>query len=321
MTASCLPLEALTKGSAQAGRALLYTSRAHHMSPGGGCRAFFRAKLHTWIFACLWLPCFSGIAPAQCPHDPTISPSGVILCPNSQDTLWTQVYDTYQWYKDGNLIPGAVNPYYVVDYFLDGGSYFSVEATLNGCAELSLPVLVDGWAFLPVTVQTIGYKDTLCLGDTLWLVLNLPYDTLIQWTNNGVPIPGANGDTLVVTMSGSYSVSAAPSLCPGYIQPLGLNLGYNFINCMTGIVEGAASVPSAWFFQGQLQIDFGNGTAGPAEIRINDLSGKVVWHENVQSPAGLTRINHGRFRPGVYVISIISREGVISRRVPLLPAM
>src|SRR5215510_8040249 len=88
-------------------------------------------------------------ANAQCPFDPTVTPNNLILCPNESDTLWTQVYDSYQWYKDGNLIPGATNQYYVVNAFTDGGSYFAVSATASSCTEMSPQVLVDGWAFLP----------------------------------------------------------------------------------------------------------------------------------------------------------------------------
>ncbi len=174
---------------------------------------------------------------AQCEHNPTILPNDLIMCPNSIDTLWTQVYDSYQWYKDGNLIPGATNQYYVVSTYQDAGSSFSVNATLNSCTEMSPDVLVDGWAFLPVTVTTIGYSDTLCIGDTLWLIINLPYTTNIKWYKNNVPIPGANNDTLIVITSGSYNVFGAPPQCPTYIQQLGIPMIYNFLNCTTGMDE------------------------------------------------------------------------------------
>src|SRR5687768_10000242 len=92
----------------------------------------------------------------QCPFDPLVTPSNLILCPNESDTLWTQVYDSYQWYKDGNPIPGATNQYYVVNQFADAGSYFSVSATDSSCTEMSPQVLVDGWAFLPPFVMHQG---------------------------------------------------------------------------------------------------------------------------------------------------------------------
>ncbi|HMC97050.1 MAG TPA: hypothetical protein VKG92_05340 [Flavobacteriales bacterium] len=83
----------------------------------------------------------------QCPFDPTISPTEVILCPNGSQLLSTQTYDSWQWYKDGDLIPGATAQTYLVSNN-DIGSEFSVACTLAGCTEMSPAVLVDGWVFL-----------------------------------------------------------------------------------------------------------------------------------------------------------------------------
>jgi uncharacterized repeat protein (TIGR01451 family) len=159
--------------------------------------------------------------------NPTITPNNLILCPNESDTLWTQVYDSYQWFKDGNLIPGANNQYLVVDYFNDAGSQFMVEVDSAGVIAQSAPVLVDGWAFLPPFVITEGTftigsmgEVMICPGDTVYLILGQPYDTNIQWTESGNIIPGANNDTLIVTQAGLYHVTGAPSQCPNYVQGL-----------------------------------------------------------------------------------------------------
>ena len=179
----------------------------------------------------------SNVAVGQCPFDPTITPDNVILCPNTQDVLTTQEYDSYQWYKDGNVLPGQTDQTLVVDAFNDSGSQFSVEATLDGCTEMSPQVLVDGWAFLPPTVMTTGAEPlyftqngpVYCTLDTVLLVLMLPYDINIQWTDHGVPIPGATDDTLVVQSFGQYSVSGAPSTCPDFVQDLGLWIWIGFV--------------------------------------------------------------------------------------------
>lgn len=178
----------------------------------------------------------AGSATAQCTFTPTISPDNLILCPGEGAVLTTEIYESYQWYKDGNLIPGATMQTYAVDAFTDGGSSFQVEATLDGCTELSASVLVDGWVFLLPTVMSAGdppYAITQdgalhCDGDTVLLILMLPYDTGIQWTNNGSPINGATNDTLVVTESGNYSVSGAPSICPNFVQQLGVTITVTF---------------------------------------------------------------------------------------------
>lgn len=193
----------------------------------------------------------SLVARAQCPFDPIVTPNNLILCPNTQDVLSTQVFDSYQWYKDGNLIPGATAQTMVVDAFQDAGASFSVEATDDGCSEMSPAVLVDGWVFLPPTVMTDGdpsHLDSLfmpyyCDGDTALLILMQPYDINIQWTNNGQAIPGATNDTLIVTETGNYTVSGAPSLCPNFNQQLGVTIPMVFVPMMqVSIVELGAQL-------------------------------------------------------------------------------
>lgn len=174
-----------------------------------------------------------------CPHDPTISPDNLVLCPNSSDTLFTQIGDAYQWYKDGNLIQGATDSFLIVNSFMDSGSSFSVATTLNSCTELSPSVLVDGWLFLPMTVITYGLDNPpLCEGDTLILEVNQPYTENITWFLNGNVIAGQTNDSLVVTQSGTYSVTGFTSLCPNY-SDVSLPLEYNF---------GAAPIPELIYY-------------------------------------------------------------------------
>lgn len=169
---------------------------------------------------------------AQCSFVPTVTPNNLVMCPDTQDTLWTQVYDHYQWFKDGTLLPGDTLQYRVVDAFNDGGSNFSVAATLNNCTDTSEEVLVDGWAFLPVTVMSVGNfqidpndghaiicdSNALHNRDTLIFIMNLPYNTNIQWSKDGSIIPGATNDSLRVTATGTYLVQGAPDICPNYVQ-------------------------------------------------------------------------------------------------------
>ncbi len=178
-----------------------------------------------------WMMINTPSAAAQCAHNPTVTPNNLIFCPGGgSDTLWTQSYQVYQWYKDGVIQPGDTFQYRRVTH-LDAGSMFSVDATLNGCTERSPHVLVDGWVFLLPVVATDGLRFPLCIGDTLRLRLLPPYTVNIQWTNGGVPIPGATDDTLIVTTDGDYCVSGAPELCPAFLQQLGVILTYRFVPC------------------------------------------------------------------------------------------
>lgn len=159
------------------------------------------------------------------------------MCPNTDDTLFTQTYDSYQWYKDGLQILGATSQFLPVNSFNDAGSTFYVAATLGGCTENSDTVLVDGWAFLPPFVMMHGTpayfggmgEAYFCNGDSALLELGMPYTESIQWTNGGTDIPGANSQTLLVTQTGNYGVSGAPAVCPDYIVPIGVSIPIAFL--------------------------------------------------------------------------------------------
>ncbi|HRD53481.1 MAG TPA: hypothetical protein PKY96_12615 [Flavobacteriales bacterium] len=177
-------------------------------------------------------------ANAQCPHDPVITPDEVIMCPNEEVELSTQEADAYQWLKDGMPIPGATQQTLLVNYTDDGGSQFSVIATVDGCSEASPDVLVDGWAFLlpyvihegdePVSVGGKG-ESYYCPGAFIQLTLGSVTANL-QWYQDGVPIPGANGQSFVVTEPGYYTASGAPGVCPDFIMYLGVEIPIFFLD-------------------------------------------------------------------------------------------
>lgn len=191
----------------------------------------------------------SQISFAQCDFDPTIT-GDVILCPNSSSTISTQEYDNYQWYKrqfsEPNPVPiaGEKSQSITISNPTDVFYYYSVEATLDGCTEFSPEVLIDAWAFIPVTVISLGDftignngESIVCNGDTMYFELNQPYTTNITWFKNGEAIANDTTTTLTVTSPGQYTVTAAPGICPDYVQSLGLTLEVAFIECSSKVEE------------------------------------------------------------------------------------
>lgn len=175
--------------------------------------------------------CFNAVF-SQCSFTATVSPSNPILCPNDTIMLSTELYDSYQWYKDAVLIPGATNQTLQVTAANDGGSQFYVEATLLGCSENSDTILLDGWVFLlpyvitntpPVQIGGSG-EAYYCDGTIVELEFGLPYTENIVWYESGNPIPGEDSTILQITQSGNYTVSGAPTICPNFIQYLGVTI-------------------------------------------------------------------------------------------------
>lgn len=244
---------------------------------------------------------FLGSLSAQCPFSATIDPKSVILCPGDSVTLLTQSYDAYVWLKDGN--PIASSDSFIVVHANQIGSYV-VLATLNGCTDSSDAVFVDSWVFLPPFVETIGSLvdtsiGTVCQGDSLWLVVHPPIDTLIQWTEGGNDILGAISDTLLVLNSGSYSVGGASLECPNYNMSLGLNIDFQFINCDSNLTKmdvlGESGLVQVYPNPSLGEVFVVNQHENQQEIHLKNIQGEVVWSgdvdsgqtQNIYLPAGL----------------------------------
>lgn len=173
-----------------------------------------------------------------------------LLCPSSTGWVSTQVFDTYQWYlryygsTTRTAITGATSQSLPIDHFTYSASYLSVHVAQGSDTATSPEFFVDGWAFLPPVVMHTGTFTTgpngesiICIGDTLYLTLMQPYDTLVQWYESGSPLPGADSTTLVVTTAGYYTVEGAPKVCPDYLQPLGLTITVLDTLCATAVAH------------------------------------------------------------------------------------
>lgn len=102
---------------------------------------------------------------------------------------------TFQWYRNGEAIPGATAPLYIFGpvSFSDTVTRFTVAASNPFGLAVSGPAFLD--VVSPPTI-TSGPLDTIVsIGARPVLsakVTGYPYPA-VQWSRNGVPIPGATG--------------------------------------------------------------------------------------------------------------------------------
>lgn len=200
---------------------------------------------------------------AQCQHNPTILGGTTLLCPPDElDTVSTQTYDAYQWYRRvfvldtaWTIIPGATNKQLPIDFFNYAGMEIRVAATLNGCTEYSPLQLIDGYAFsLPsmwIQFENNGYEQigdfefNVCNGNTVTFEAASPYINKVQWFNNGIELTEYAGKTSISpTLSGNYIFNSCTIACPDFCQPedtpgpfpVKINFGnWNF--CTTSILN------------------------------------------------------------------------------------
>ena len=132
----------------------------------------------------------------------TITPSGVVtICKDFPQTLTATVGAgyTYQWFKNGNLIPGAT----ASTYAPNKPGYYQVQVNLpEGCFALSSPTTVQT---NPMPKANISAPDGTSLCTTVKLKASYDATYTWQWRNGGVSIPGAINYLFFPTTPGNYS--------------------------------------------------------------------------------------------------------------------
>lgn len=268
---------------------------------------------------------FVPSANSQCDPMPEVF-GDTILCPNGEGELYTQTFDSYQWFRRGysdtvtEMISGATSQTITINAGDDGLYYFSVEVTEDTCTVRSEEVLVDVYAFLLPVVQSTGDFEIdpsdggsiLCEGDTMYFTLLPPYDTAITWFKGGSPISGENDTTLMVTMAGNYSVQGAPSICPDFIQRLGVTLTVRVEDC-TSNSEAPLSHEIEIYPNPVREKLYINNTHDYTALEIFTLNGQSI--EKVLLQSGSMAIDLSHYQPGLYLIKFEKRGKYFWKKV------
>ncbi|MBX2827842.1 MAG: T9SS type A sorting domain-containing protein [Flavobacteriaceae bacterium] len=276
---------------------------------------------------------FSGLfqVSAQCSFDPIIE-GDIFFCPFQEEgELFSTIdnADAYQWFSrpfsGGSEMPisGATNNSLAV-FNADILTYYSVDVTVDGCTERSPEVLLDQWVFLlPSVIATGDFifdagTYLICEGDSMFLALNNPYDTNITWFRDGSPIPDETDQTLEITTPGSYTVSGAPSVCPDYIQPLGLSLDVAF----NTDPEVCDILNLDDFTHGTLVHIYPNPTQDMVNLVAKDPLDSIVVFSimgqklyQVDQPGIETTINFTAYTTGTYFIKMQLGNSIITRKI------
>ncbi|MGJ8593792.1 MAG: gliding motility-associated C-terminal domain-containing protein [Aquaticitalea sp.] len=130
-----------------------------------------------------------------------VSSLGNPFCPDQgMTTLSTLGGNSYQWYKDGILIPEATNQMYQTD---ESGT-FSVQVDLGSCeASGSIDLVSEGF----ISGLNVDATNTMEEGESLTIrVATTATDPEFEWYLNDVIIPGETSDTYIASEYGDYKV-------------------------------------------------------------------------------------------------------------------
>ena len=215
------------------------------------------------------------------PSIPVISPAGKsALCKNSVLTLSAPAASSYQWYKNGTIINGAVNQTYSAS---DSGSYSLLVYNTGGCSirsSLNTQVWIDTNT---VAIANIT-KTTFCKGDSV--ILKATAGFTYQWLNNSTIITVAQNQNYTVTKSGSYSVYAVDSN----------NCNSSYGNIVINVISSNA--PSV-FINGP--VTFCSGIYNTTLNAVPGLS-YYQWYRNDTIIQGATSVTYIPTSTGTYTL-------------------
>ncbi len=130
-----------------------------------------------------------------------VSSLGNPFCPDlGMTTLTTLGGNSYQWYKDGDLITGATEQMYQTSE----SGIFSVAVNLGSCeASGSIELISEGF----MSGLNIDGMNTMEVGETLTVrVATTASNPEFEWYLNDSLISGANSDTYIASEFGDYKV-------------------------------------------------------------------------------------------------------------------
>lgn len=144
---------------------------------------------------------------STCTSTVTVAPAAIIVagqttvCQGQTVTLTANQGDSYQWLKDGVIIPGANSQSYVATVT---GNYSVTVTNAGGCSGTSAetPVTVN---LNPTVNVTPSGNASLCPPSGK-VVLSASTSSIYQWKLNGSNISGATQQSYTATAAGTYSV-------------------------------------------------------------------------------------------------------------------
>lgn len=188
----------------------------------------------------------------------------IVFCNSETETLSTQTFGSYQWYKQEwtwqtpNTNPwvavqGATSQTLTINGTDDQLYYFKVAVTQGDCIAESPAVMTDGFAYAlpamistmtPGTFEVVGQGElNVCNGasvkfDDAFPVLYGKHVWYRCAPNSPPPSPGdpcvisgVTGDTYIATQSGEYGFYACTEYCPDQCEFLGTG---NFVKVNFG---------------------------------------------------------------------------------------
>jgi hypothetical protein len=236
----------------------------------------------------------SGVIPTN-----VISQGSSIFCIDDTINLTAQITNggnspSFQWYKNGVLIPGATDSVFSATNFVQFDQYSCLLISSNTCA------LQDSVFSLFTMLSGSGLNLSTSVNANNVIVASAIPGVNFQWYNCAAgftAIPGATGASYTATVNGSYAVVVDDGFCAdtsichviNTVGELELNASENNIKINPNPFENKLEIKIA-----QLKTD--------ALIQITDITGRVVYKSVLK--ANNISINTSEWPKGLYFLHL-----------------
>ncbi len=226
---------------------------------------------------------------------PAINIVGETIFCTGDSTIFNTSYNpelTYQWYKDGDEIPGADSSEIIV---LETGVYKLIVTGVGGCNATSSETSIEVFE-QPAVPSIIAIANVLSTTST-WDV---------QWYYDGDPIPGATETSYTPAIEGIYQVAAINGPCIAFSN----ELNFTFQDVIESeSANGIKIYPNP--NNGIFTCEFNLMKAENVELRLVNLLGEEIISAHLESASGsmIQTFNIQNQNPGIYFL-IMKGESV-----------
>ncbi len=241
----------------------------------------------------------------------TITPMGsTAACSGDSVTLMATIglNFTYQWYKDGVILPGATN--YVLNA-LSGGAYTVKVTSPIGCSSTSAPLNI---VIHPLPVVFLGNDTNLAPGAHITLDAGPGFNSY-NWST------GATSQTLYVDTAGHglgiqtiWVAVQDNNYCTGR-DTIKVNFVHN-----PGIAEGYTDatvriIPNPT--DGKFELHLAGFGPGTMNLQLFTHDSRLVYESSfvLKHPIERITVDPGRLPEGVYLLKLDRGQGTVIRRV------